>query len=144
MAIGGKLTNWRHGTQAAPTTLTDYTSSTKSIDFPLSSEEVEQTVFGSGFREYESSFKSGEISVTYKYTDAMWTVLKDIWSNQTTVDWRFSPDGSAAGKPKVEGLAASGSGGGVLLELNMNPSVGEALDIETRWRATGQITFGTN
>ena len=143
MAIGGKLTNWQHGSHGAPTTLVDYSSSTKSIDIPLSSEEVEQTVFGSGFREYEASFKGGEINVTYKYTDAMWTVLKDIWHNQTTVNWRYSPDGTAGSKPKIEGLAAS-SGGMVLLELTTNPSVGEALEISARFRPTGVITFGTN
>lgn len=143
MAIGGKLTSFRHGSNGAPTTLVDYSSSIKSIDFPLTSEEVEQTVFGSGFREYEASFKSGETTITYKYTDAIWVVLKDIWTNQTTVDWQFSPDGTASGKPKMEGLAAS-SGGMVLLDFSINPSVGEALDIEARYRLTGVITPGVN
>lgn len=144
MAIGGKLTSWKHGSQAAPTTLVDYSSSVKSIDFPLTKEEVENTVFGSGFREYEPSFKSGEITVTYKYTDAMWAVLIAIWNSETVINWQYSPDGTTAAKPKLEGLAASGNGGAVLLEMTTNPSVGEALEIETRWRATGQITPGTH
>lgn len=144
MAIGGKNTAWKTGTHGAAATLTTFTSKVKSIDFPLSVEEVEQTVFGSGFREYEASFKNGEISVTYKYDDTIWGQLIDIWNNQTTVNWEFSPDGTASGKPKISGLAASGSGGAVLLEVTINPSVGEALDIETRWRATGQITPGAH
>lgn len=143
MAIGGKNTAWKHGTNAAATTLSTYTSSVKSIDFPLTSEEIEQTVFGSSFREYEASFKSGEITVRYKYSDAMWVVLKDIWTNQTTVDFQYSPDGTASGKPKVEGLAAS-SGGCVLLDLSTKPAVGEALDIEARFRVSGTISFGTH
>lgn len=143
MSIGGKLTDFKHGSNAAATTLVSYKSSIKSIDFPMTAEEVEQTVFGSGFREYEASFKSAEISVVYKYTDAMWTVLKDLWSNQTTVDFAYSPDGTAGGKPKVEGLAASG-GGMVLLDLSTSPAVGEALDVNARFRSTGVLTFGTN
>ena len=144
MSIGGKLTAWKHGSHGAPTTLVDYSNVTKSVDPPLSSEEVEQTTFGTGFRDYEASFKSGEINVTYKYTDAIWTVLSTIFNNQTTVDFQYSPDGTASTKPKIEGLAASGSGGMVLLELSPPTSVGEAMEISARFRMTGQITFGAH
>lgn len=136
MAIGGKLTDWRHGLQATPTSLTDFTAKTKSLSYPMESEEVEQTVFGSGFREYESSFKSGTIEATYKYDATVWGQLTDIYSNQTEVDFSIAPDGLTSGKPKITGSM-------VLLSLSAPASVGEALDIETSWRMSGEFTFGT-
>lgn len=136
MSIGGRLTDFRHGLQPTPTALTDFTAKTKSLSFPFESEEVEQTVFGSGFREYEASFKSGTIDATYKYDATVWAQLAAIFSNQTTVDFQIAPDGATTGKPKINGSM-------VLLNLSAPASVGEALDIETSWRMTGTFTFGT-
>jgi len=136
MALGGKLTDWRHGLLATPTVLTDFTAKTKALSFPFESEEVEQTVFGSGFREYEPSFKSGTIDATYKYDAALWAQLTDIYSNQTVVSFQIAPDGATSGKPKINGSM-------VLLNLSAPASVGEALDIETNWRMSGAFTFGT-
>lgn len=138
MSIAGKNTAWKHGTNAAPTVLTDYTTNMTQVNMTLNGEEVDATTFGTtGFRDYEQSFKSGTFATVYEYTDAIWTALYTLFANGTEVDFQYSPDGTANGKPKLEGdmIATSFDDGN---------SVGQFKTISVNWRIVDTPSPGTH
>lgn len=137
MAIGGQNTDWRHATHGSPSSLTDYTAKTMSVTLALDGEEVDATTFGNLYRDFERSFISGTFEVQYKYDTTIWTVLSDIFTNGTSVDFQYSPDGATNPKPKVSGAM-------VCTNLQSPAQVGDLLVLSATFRINGAATFGTN
>lgn len=136
MAIAGKDTYWAHATHGSPSSNTNYTTKTRSLNITLDGEEVDATVFGDAYREYEQSFKSAEITVQYKYDSTIWTVLTDLYDNGTSITWEAGPVGTTNGSPKL-------SGSQVLRSLGLPYNVGELQVMDATFRVTGAVTFGT-
>ena len=137
MAIGGQLSDWRHGTNGATTSLTDFTAKTRSISFSIEGEEVDATTFGNLYRDYEGSFLNATFEVTYKYDATIFGQLGAIMSNRDSVDFQYSPDGATTGKPKVTGAA-------IMTSFSSPASVGELLELTVSWRVNGAATPGTH
>jgi hypothetical protein len=137
MAIAGQLSDFRHGTNGALTTLTDFTAKTLGVSLSIEGEEVDATTFGNVYRDFEGSFIGGSFSVTYKYDATIFGQLGAIMTNRDSIDFQWSPDGTASGKPKVTGAM-------VMTSLNNDASVGDLLQIECEFRINGAITFGTH
>ena len=137
MAIGGQLSDWRHGTNGATTTLTDFTSKTRSVSFSIEGEEVDSTTFGDLFRNYEGSFLNATFETVYKHDTTVFGQLGAIMANRDSVDFQYSPDGTTTGKPKVTGAA-------IITSFSSPASVGELLEITVSWRVNGAATFGTH
>lgn len=139
MAIGGNLSDWQHGTNGAPTVLTDNTGKTQSVVIDFGSEEVDATVFGDSFREFEQSFKNATIQAVYKHDTAIWTIITDIYTNAPAggVNYQLGPDGTTTGKPKITGS--------MILSPSFSQPIplGELLVLNVGWRVTGAVTFGT-
>lgn len=135
MPIAGKDTVFKHGTHAATSVNTDYTTSTRSVSFKLNGEEVDATTFGNAFRDYEPSYINGTVSVTYKYSTAMITAIGSIITNRDTVTWELGPTGSTAGEAKI-------SGSMIPTGFDMNLAVGVLEEFTQEWRVTDTVTFG--
>lgn len=137
MPIGGKLSDWRHGTFGALTTLTNFTTKTRTASPTFDAEQVDATVWGDGFRSYEQSFKNGEIESVYKYDATLYGQLAAIYNDGSTVSFQFSPDGTTTGKPKITGSMFIKSFGSPV-------EVGELIELEVTWQVTGAVTFTTH
>ena len=137
MALGGKNSNWRHGTNAAPTVLTDFTSKTMSVTLNAEAETVESTVFGDAYRDYEQSFKNATIDVQYKYDATIYGQLADLYNNGTIVDFQLSPDGTGSTKPKIEGDA-------FITSFGTPVEVGNLLVLDVSFQVSGALAFGTH
>lgn len=133
MSIGGRDTNFQHGTYGTPSVLVDYTTSIMSLDLPLKADEADATVFGDGFRSYESTFKSGTIPASYYYTTAMYDVLFAIWDGEVAVDFQIGPTGTAGGNVKLTGAMR-------ITDLGLPMAVGDVIKIPVTWRVTGAVT----
>src|SRR6478609_2413852 len=96
--IGGRNTNFQHGSHGATSSLVDYTTSIMSINKSNQAKEADATVFGDGFESYEATFKSGTYDITYKYSTAMFDVLWAIFDGEDTIDWQLGPNGTGTGE----------------------------------------------
>lgn len=136
MPIGGRDTTFKHGTFGALTTLTDFTTKTMEVNPSFNAEEADATVFGDGFRSYESTFKNATISVKYKYDATLFGQLAAIYTNGSTVDWEIGPVGTDSGNPQIEGSMC-------MTSFNPPYTVGTVQVIDVTYRVTGEVTFGT-
>lgn len=137
MALGGKNSDWQHGTNAAPTVLTDFTGKTMSVTLNAEAETVESTVFGDAYRDYEQSFKNATLDVQYKYDATIYGQLADLYNNGTIVDFRLSPDGTGSTKPKIEGDA-------FITSFGTPVEVGNLLVLDVSFQVSGALSFGTH
>jgi hypothetical protein len=137
MAIGGVLSDWRHGTNGATSTLTDFTAKTFSASMSNEAETVDSTVFGDSSRDYEQSYKNANIDLTYKYDATIYGQLAAIYSNGDTVSFQLSPDGTTTGKPKITGSA-------FMTSFGVPVNVGDRLELSVAWQVSGAVTFGTH
>lgn len=136
MALGGKNTYWAHATHGSPSSNNSYVSSTRSLSVAFDGEEVDATVFGDAYRDYEQSFKNATINVTYKYSTAMWQVIADLYANGTSITFELGPDGTTSTYPKITGSM-------VLINFNQGFDVGSLEEIPVTFRVTGAPTFTT-
>lgn len=134
MPVGGKNSDWRHGTNGAPSVLTNFTTKTRSASLDAEAETVDSTVFGDGFRAFEQSFKNATIDSTYKYDAALYSQLGAIFTAGDTVEFQLSPDGTTNGKPKITGEM-------FITSLGMPVEVGDLLEMEVEWQVTGPVAF---
>jgi hypothetical protein len=134
MPIGGKNSDWRHGTHGALETLTNFTGKMRSADVTFDGEQVDATVWGDGFRAYEQSFKSAEADTTYKYDAALYNQLAAIYKDGNEVAFQFSPDGTTSGKPKVTGHMFIKTFGSPI-------DIGELIELGVTWQITGEVTL---
>lgn len=138
MAVGGKNSNWQHGSYALPTTLADYSSKTMSVTMSNEAEQVESTVFGDSYRDFEQSFKNATIETQYKYDKAMFDILADIYNNGTIVDFALSPDGTTASTTvKISGKC-------FITSFGTPVEIGNLLVCDVSWQVSGAVTFGAN
>lgn len=135
MAIGGLNSDWRTGTQPAPTVLTDFTGKVRTASLDSENEEIDATVWGNnGYRRFEASFTNAMIEVEYWFDKVLWMQLMAIHNSRAYHDWRLSPDGIATDDPYCEGE-------GLLIKVGTPISVGEGIVLPGTWRVNGPITF---
>lgn len=137
MAVGGALSDWRHGKHGTPTSLTDFTQKTMSVTANFEAEQVESTTFGDSYRNYEQSFKNATIEAVYKYDSTLYGELADIYSNGTAVNFQLSPDGAASPKPKITGSM-------FITSFGIPVEVGNLLQFNVSFQVDGAVTFGTH
>jgi hypothetical protein len=136
MAIGGKDTTWKHGTNGAVAVNTNFTTKTMSIKPTFDAEEVDATVFGDGYRSYEQSFKNAEIQVVYKYDTTIFGQIAAIYNGSDVVTFELGPTGTTAGNVKITGSM-------VLKKFDPQIDVAELEKLSTTWRVSGAVTFTT-
>lgn len=137
MAIGGKDTTWKHATHGSPSSNTDYTSKTMSVEPSFKSDFEDATVFGDAYREKEATFKDATIKVKYKSDDTIDAVVFDLWSNGTSVTFELSPRGTTAGMPKYTGSM-------ICVGYEEPFNVGSLQDLSVDFEVTGAVTRGTH
>jgi hypothetical protein len=135
MPLGGKDTVFSHATNGSPSSNNSYTAKMRSLSIAFDGEEVDATVFGDGFREYEQSFKSATINATYKMDAAIWTVLTDLYTNGTEITFEIGPLNSDAPNPKITGSM-------VMISFTEGLDIGTLQEIPVVFRMTGAPTFG--
>lgn len=135
MAIGGKNTFWAHGSSGAPSTNVNYSTNTRAITPTFDGEEVDATVFGDAFRDFEQSFKNANINATYKFAPAIWQIIADLYSNGTEITFELGPNGTTTTFPKITGSM-------VLINFNQAVAIGGLLEITATFRVTGAPVFG--
>jgi len=137
MALGGKNSNWQHGTNGAVTSLTDFTTKTMSVTLNAEAETVESTVFGDAYRDYEQSFKNATIDVQYKYDSTLFGQLSAIYNAGDVVNFQLSPDGTGSTNPKITGTA-------FVTSFGTPVEVGSLLVLDVSFQVSGAVTFGTH
>lgn len=137
MAIGGSSSDWRHGTNGAVTTLTDFSAKTISVEASWEAEQVESTTFGDSYREYEPSFKNGTIEVEYYFDTTIFGQLSAIYNGADTIDFQLSPKGTANGEVKIAGSM-------FITELGLPVEIGELIAIPVTFQSSGAVTFTTH
>lgn len=135
MAIGGSSSDWRHGTNGAVSSLTDFSAKTISVEASWEAEQVESTTFGDTYREYEQSFKNGTIEVEYKYDTTIFGQMSAIYNGGDTVSFALSPTGTVNGEVEITGSM-------FMTELGMPVEIGELLSMSVTWQVTGAVVFG--
>ncbi len=136
MSIAGKDTTFKHGTNGAVGALTDFTTKTRSLNTSFEAEEVDATVFGDGYRQFEQSFKNATITAQYKHDTTVFGQLTAIYNGADTVIWEIGPIGTTATNPQIEGSM-------VMTSLSLPYPVGDLMVIDVTWRVTGAVVFGT-
>lgn len=136
MSISGRNTKWGHGTNALPTTIVDYTGKMREVGMEMEADDVDATVFGSGYKSYEQSFKECTFNTTYKFDPATYSALALLWTNGTVVSFEYLPDGTGSGKPTVTGSA-------VMTSFSMDTGIGDLLEVEVEWRTNGAVVIAS-
>ncbi|MGI8542047.1 MAG: hypothetical protein ACR2MD_01040 [Aridibacter sp.] len=130
--IKGRNTKFGHGTFAAPTVITDYTTDIRELTVTESGTTIDSTTFASVYRTAESGFKDFKFNVTYKYTDDLYIEIAKLWDASTDIAFEYAPNGDGAGKPSVTGTMTmtsfnESSGREALMEINVEYSLQESL-----------------
>ena len=137
MAVGGKDSTLKHGTQAAPQVLTDYTSKVISASPDFGGDYDDATTWGTKYREKEATFKDAKMSVTYKSDEDIFIVVSAIYSEDTEIDFELSPMGTEAGKPKVTGKM-------ILPNFSAALESGTVQKLDVSYEINGAVTFGVH
>lgn len=135
MSVGGKDTSWKHGTNGAVSSLTDFTSKTMAVNPSFNQDEADATVFGNDYRDYESTFKNATISATYKYDTTVWGQLTAIYNGGDSVDFELGPTGTASTNAKITGAM-------VITSIGSPINVGDIIKFDVSFRVNGSVTFG--
>lgn len=135
--IGGKNTTWKHGTFGALTTLTNFTTKTRSVTPNYDRETVDGTTFGDTYKDHEMSFKNATYEVVYKYDETLYGQLTAIFSNDSEVSVEYSPNGTTSGYPKDTSSA-------FITKIGAPTQVGNLIEITVSWQVNGAVTFGTH
>ena len=136
MSVGGKDSDWRHGTNGAVSSLTNFTTKTRSVSPSFNAEEADATVFGDAYRDYEQTFKNATIAVTYKYDTTVWGQITAIYNGGDSVDFQLGPTGTSASNAKITGAI-------VITSISAPITVGDILQFDVNWRVNGAVTFTT-
>ena len=136
MAIAGRDTTWKHGTNGAVAVNTNFTTSTMSLNPSFSADEADATVFGDSYREYEQTFKNATISARYYYSTTVWNQIAAIYNGSDSVTFEIGPTGTTAGNAKITGSMVCTS---ISLPLN----VGDIEAFDVTFRVNGAVTFTT-
>ena len=104
MAVSGINDDWRHEATVGAGSLTDYTDDVRSIEPSIEKEKIQSTVFSNAAHQYERGLEDFSISVTYKYSTAMWDIITAIYDDSTgDVDVQYSPIGTGSGAAQITG-----------------------------------------
>ncbi len=136
MAIGGSSSLWKHGTLGSPSSNTDYSAYAKSVSLSADGEEVDATVFGDTYRDFEQSYKNATIDVEYKYHATIYTAVTAVFNGGTEITWEYGPAGNTSGYAKMTGSA-------VVTKVGLPTQVGDLITLTATYRVTGAITFTT-
>ena len=134
--IGGQNTTWKHGTNGAVSSNTNFTTSTMSLSANFGADEADATVFGDAYREYEQTFKNATISATYYYSVTVWNQLAAIYNGSDSVTFEIGPNGTTSGYAKITGSF-------VITSLGMPLQVGDVIKFDVTCRVNGAVTFTT-
>jgi hypothetical protein len=138
MAVGGKDTTWKHGTNGAVAVNTDFTTATMEVNPSFNAEEADATTFGDSYRNYEQTFKNGTVAVKYYFSTTVWNQIAAIYNGGDTVTFELGPTGTTGG-----GINAKITGEMCLLSLSPPFAVGNVITFDTSWRISGAVTFTT-
>lgn len=136
MSIAGKDTTWKHGTNGATSSNTNFTTKTMSLLPSFNAEEIDMTKFGDGYRSYEQSFKNATIDATYYYDTTTFGQLAAIYNAGDTVTFEIGPTGTTTGNAKITGSMT-------MLKMDPPMNVGDGIKVNVNWRVTGAVTFTT-
>jgi hypothetical protein len=134
--IGGQNTTWKHGTNGAVSSNTNFTTSTMALSANFGADEADGTVFGDAYREYEQTFKNATISATYYYSVTVWNQLAAIYNGADSVTFEIGPNGTTAGYAKITGSF-------VITSLSMPLQVGDVIKFDVSMRVNGAVVFTT-
>ena len=136
MAVGGKDTTWKHGTNGAVSSNSNFTTSTMAVSPSFNAEEADATVFGDAYRDYEQTFKNATISATYYYSVTVWNQLAAIYNGGDTVTFELGPTGTTSTMGKITGSMC-------ITSLSFPLTVGDIEKFEVTFRVSGAVTFTT-
>jgi len=136
MALGGSSSDWRHGTNGAVSSNTDFSAKTRGVTASFDAEQVEATVFGDTYRDYEQSYKNATIEATYKHDTTIFGQLTAIYNAGDTVTFQLGPTGTTSGYAKITGSM-------FITKLGIPVEVGNLLEIPVSWQVSGAVTFTT-
>lgn len=137
MSVGGATSAWKHGTNGAISTNTDFTSYTLSVNPSFDAEEVDATTFGDTYRDFEQSYKNATIDVEMKYDATRFGQMAAIYNGGDVVTWELSPAGTAATNVKITGSM-------VMTKFNPSVTVGDLIKMTMTFRVSGAVTFTTH
>lgn len=139
--------DFQMGTSGAPTSLTDYTSSVKSVTFSRSGENLDVTTFGNAAKKYIKGLTDASLSVEFFYSTAVITALNNLVTYTAGgVSWQYGPEGSSSGNYKITqtGTLNTSTGVGLICESIDDPvEVGGVMMVSATFKISGAITFGT-
>lgn len=136
MAIGGKDTTFKHGTNGAIAVNTDFTSYIREVNPSFEAEQVDSTTFGDTYRDFEQSFKNATIETTYKHDTTRFGQLAAIYNAGDIVTFEYGPTGIASGNPKITGSM-------FITKLGAPTKIGELIELAVSWQVSGAVTFST-
>lgn len=120
-------------------TLTAITSYVSQISgWGNSVEQLDATVFGRNSKESIPGLRNGDtVTLTCKWDATLHAHIIALLDNDTSSTLRYSPDGTASGKPNmsVEVFVAG---------YAVDSAVGDLVTAAVQLRQTGDVTFGTH
>lgn len=133
MAVGGKLSSWKHGTHGAVSSLTDFSLKTMDVNLDRTSDQLDATCFQATYRAKEQGFKDGNLTIQYHFDPTVYVQLTDIFNNDDAVDFELGPDGTSTNKVKITGSF-------IILKVGTPVKVNEVLIIPVSGDTTGAVT----
>lgn len=139
--------DFQMGTSGAPTSLTDYTSSVKSVKFTRNGQTLDVTTFGNSAQKYIKGLTDASVDVEFFYSTAVMTALQNLLGYTSGgVSWQYGPEGSTSGNYKISqtGTLNTSTGVGLICESVDSPTeIGGVLMCSATFKVSGTITFGT-
>lgn len=139
--------DFQMGTSGAPTVLTDYTSSVKSVKFTRNGETLDVTTFGNSAKKWIKGLTDASLDVEFFASTAMITALQNLLTYASGgVSWQYGPEGTTTGQYKITqtGTLNTSTGVGLICESVDSPvTVGEVQMCSATFKISGAITFGT-
>lgn len=138
MAEAALAGDWRTGTSGSETSLTDFTTKTKSVQFSRNGEILDVTALGDTTHKYIKGLLDADLSVEYYFDATIWAQLHAKLTGTTALSFQYGPKGSTSGYPKVSGTSML-----QMESLEENTEAGQLKTMTAKYKVSGAPTFGT-
>ena len=131
------LVQFKLGTHASPSSVTDRSTFFDDVKFPREADEVETTAFGNaGNKTFLPGLKGATFQASGNYDATIGAHIDAVYDGRDIINFEYGPVDGAGGSPKYTGQV-------IITNFEIGAKVGEKIPFSLTCRITGGVTLAS-
>lgn len=124
----------------SPTNISAYL---REVSFPRQADVADSTVFGASVKSYLMGIADARVTISGLFDATIDGVLSGIYGLESGREWAYGPQGSTASKVRYKGTVAGHSPLLILVNYQVQGSVGDVVTFSAEFQFTAQDGYAT-